>query len=98
MGRAAKAGCLRHFVAILDERDQQIVLLVDSGRRMRAKDDELSHFDHSLNAMLLVLSPCLYCDVTDSWRVDSRRRRHERGQPRAGRGVPRAAAWAAGWR
>lgn len=37
-----------------DERDQQIVLLVDSGRRMRAKDDELSHFDHSLNAMLLV--------------------------------------------
>lgn len=37
-----------------DERDQQIVLLVDSGRRMRAKDDDLSHFDHSLNAMLLV--------------------------------------------
>src|SRR5690606_13343713 len=37
-----------------DERDQQIVLLVDSGRRMRAKDDELSHFDHALNAMLLV--------------------------------------------
>lgn len=37
-----------------DERDQQIVLLVDSGQRMRAKDDELSHFDHSLNAMLLV--------------------------------------------
>lgn len=37
-----------------DERDQQVVLLVDSGRRMRAKDDELSHFDHSLNALLLV--------------------------------------------
>ncbi len=37
-----------------DERDQQIVLLVDSGRRMRAKDDDLSHFDHALNAMLLV--------------------------------------------
>jgi uncharacterized protein (DUF58 family) len=37
-----------------DERDQQIVLLVDSGRRMRAKDDELSHFDHALNARLLV--------------------------------------------
>lgn len=37
-----------------DERDQQIVLLVDTGRRMRAKDDDLSHFDHSLNAMLLV--------------------------------------------
>lgn len=37
-----------------DERDQQIVMLVDSGRRMRALDGELSHFDHSLNAMLLV--------------------------------------------
>jgi uncharacterized protein (DUF58 family) len=37
-----------------DERDQQILLLVDSGRRMRAKDDTLSHFDHSLNALLLV--------------------------------------------
>lgn len=37
-----------------DERDQQIVLLIDSGRRMRAVDDNLSHFDHSLNALLLV--------------------------------------------
>lgn len=37
-----------------DERDQQIVLMIDSGHRMRAKDDELSHFDHALNAMLLV--------------------------------------------
>lgn len=37
-----------------DERDQHIVLLVDSGRRMRAKDDNLSHFDHTLNALLLV--------------------------------------------
>lgn len=37
-----------------DERDQQVVLMIDSGRRMRAKDDVLSHFDHSLNALLLV--------------------------------------------
>lgn len=37
-----------------DERDQQIVLMVDSGRRMRAQDDNLNHFDHSLNALLLV--------------------------------------------
>lgn len=37
-----------------DERDQQVVLLIDSGRRMRGKDDTLSHFDHSLNALLLV--------------------------------------------
>lgn len=37
-----------------DERDQQIVFLVDCGRRMHAKDGELSHFDHALNAVLLL--------------------------------------------
>lgn len=37
-----------------DERDQQIVFLLDCGGRMRAKDDDLSHFDHSLNAVLLL--------------------------------------------
>ena len=37
-----------------DERDQQIVFMLDCGRRMLAKDDEISHFDHTLNAMLLL--------------------------------------------
>lgn len=37
-----------------DERDQQVVFLVDCGRRMHAKDGELSHFDHALNAILLL--------------------------------------------
>jgi len=37
-----------------DERDQEILLLVDCGRRMLAQDGELSHFDHSLNALLLL--------------------------------------------
>ncbi len=37
-----------------DERDQQIVLLVDCGRRMQAKDGDLSHFDQVLNAALLL--------------------------------------------
>lgn len=37
-----------------DERDQQVVFLIDCGRRMRAKDGELSHFDHALNAVLLL--------------------------------------------
>jgi uncharacterized protein (DUF58 family) len=37
-----------------DERDQQIVFLIDCGRRMLAQDDELSHFDHTLNAILLL--------------------------------------------
>lgn len=37
-----------------DERDQQIVFVLDAGRRMLAKDANLSHFDHTLNAMLLL--------------------------------------------
>jgi len=37
-----------------DERDQQIVFVLDAGRRMLARDAELSHFDHALNAMLLM--------------------------------------------
>jgi uncharacterized protein (DUF58 family) len=37
-----------------DERDQQIIFLLDCGRRMRALDGALSHFDHTLNAVLLL--------------------------------------------
>ncbi len=37
-----------------DERDQQVIVLLDTGRRMLAKDHSLSHFDHTLNAMLLL--------------------------------------------
>lgn len=37
-----------------DERDQQVVFLLDCGRRMRTQDGTLSHFDHVLNAMLLL--------------------------------------------
>jgi len=37
-----------------DERDQQIVFLLDCGSRMRARDGDLSHFDHTLNALLLL--------------------------------------------
>ncbi|MCK7597836.1 DUF58 domain-containing protein [Microbulbifer sp. CAU 1566] len=36
-----------------DERDQEIIFLLDCGRRMRARDGDLSHFDHALNALLL---------------------------------------------
>ncbi len=36
-----------------EERDQEIVFLLDCGRRLRAKDDHISHFDHALNALLL---------------------------------------------
>ncbi len=37
-----------------EEKDQNIIFLLDCGRRMRTQDDQLSHFDHSLNAMLLL--------------------------------------------
>jgi len=36
-----------------DERDQEIIFMLDCGRRMRAQDGDLSHFDHSINALLL---------------------------------------------
>jgi uncharacterized protein (DUF58 family) len=37
-----------------DERDQQVVFLLDCGRRLAARDGDLSHFDHVLNAALLL--------------------------------------------
>lgn len=37
-----------------DERDQQILLLLNCGRHMRNQDQDLSHFDHALNAGLLL--------------------------------------------
>lgn len=37
-----------------DERDQEIIFMLDCGHRMMAKDDALSHFDHTLNAILLL--------------------------------------------
>lgn len=37
-----------------DEKDQQILFLIDCGRRMRSKDGDHSHLDHALNAMLLM--------------------------------------------
>ena len=47
---------MRKFISreYQDERDQQIVFLIDCGRRMSAKDNGLSHFDHTLNAVLLL--------------------------------------------
>lgn len=40
--------------AFRDEQDQQLVMLLDCGRRLRARDDGQSHFDHALNAALLL--------------------------------------------
>lgn len=37
-----------------DERDQQIIVLLDNGRRMRNQNNQLGHLDHSVNAMALL--------------------------------------------
>lgn len=37
-----------------EQRDQSVVFLVDTGRRMRALDDGVPQFDHVLNTILLV--------------------------------------------
>ncbi len=37
-----------------EQRDQNIVVMIDSGRRMRALDGALPQFDHCLNAILLM--------------------------------------------
>jgi uncharacterized protein (DUF58 family) len=37
-----------------DERNQRIFIMLDAGRRMGSKTDELCHFDHALNAALLL--------------------------------------------
>ncbi|KPC53071.1 hypothetical protein WG78_11290 [Amantichitinum ursilacus] len=37
-----------------EERDQQVVLLLDCGRRMQALDGGQAHFDHALNAAILL--------------------------------------------
>jgi len=37
-----------------EQRDQNVILAIDCGRRMRAIDGSLSQFDHCLNALLLL--------------------------------------------
>jgi uncharacterized protein (DUF58 family) len=37
-----------------EQRDQSIIFMLDTGRRMRAMDGDLPQFDHVLNAVLLV--------------------------------------------
>jgi uncharacterized protein (DUF58 family) len=37
-----------------DEKDQQVIFLLDVGRRMRHRDDERAHLDQALNAVLLL--------------------------------------------
>ncbi|WP_426806471.1 DUF58 domain-containing protein, partial [Stenotrophomonas sp. SrG] len=37
-----------------DEKNQQLELMIDTGRRMMASEGGLSHFDHGLNAAQVV--------------------------------------------
>jgi uncharacterized protein (DUF58 family) len=43
-----------------EERDQAVVFLLDCSRRMRTSDGPLSHFDHALNAMILLAYVALH--------------------------------------
>jgi uncharacterized protein (DUF58 family) len=43
-----------------EERDQSVVFLIDGSRRMRTRDGPLSHFDHALNAMILLAYVALH--------------------------------------
>ena len=45
-----------------DERDQQVLFLLDCGRRMRHADNKDTHFDQALNAMLLLCHVALKQD------------------------------------
>ncbi|MDJ0839420.1 MAG: DUF58 domain-containing protein [Acidobacteriota bacterium] len=42
-----------------DERDQQVIFLLDCGQSMRSQDGALSHFDHALNAVLMLSAVAL---------------------------------------
>ena len=42
-----------------DQRDQQILLVLDCGLRLRTRDGTLSHFDHALNAALRLAAVAL---------------------------------------
>ncbi len=37
-----------------DERDQQVIMMLDSGRRMLTQDGVSTHFDHCLNCLLML--------------------------------------------
>jgi uncharacterized protein (DUF58 family) len=61
-----------------EERDQQVLLLIDCGRRMASKDDALSHFDHVLNAALLLAHVALHQGDTVGLLTMGGARRHVR--------------------
>ncbi len=37
-----------------EEKNQHIIIMLDSGRRMCVQDDELSYFDHALNSIIML--------------------------------------------
>lgn len=37
-----------------EEKNQHLIVMLDSGRRMRVQDDQLSYFDHALNSLIML--------------------------------------------
>lgn len=51
----ATARAQKHIVrSYQDEKDRQLIFLLDCGRNMRVADGEQTHFDYALNALLLL--------------------------------------------
>lgn len=70
-----------------DERNQQVVFLLDCGRRMRAREGQITHFDHVLNALLLLSTVALRQEDSVGFLTFSNQGRARWLPPQRGRGA-----------
>ncbi len=70
-----------------DERNQQVVFLIDCGRRMRAREGEITHFDHVLNSILLLSTVALRQEDSIGFLTFSNTGRPRWLPPQRGRGA-----------
>lgn len=70
-----------------DERNQQVVFLLDCGRRMRAREGQITHFDHVLNALLLLSTVALRQEDSVGFLTFSNQGRPRWLPPQRGRGA-----------
>lgn len=70
-----------------DERNQQVVFLLDCGRRMRAREGNITHFDHVLNSILLLSTVALRQEDSIGFLTFSNTGRPRWLPPQRGRGA-----------
>ncbi|WJG10337.1 DUF58 domain-containing protein [Aliiglaciecola sp. LCG003] len=71
-----------------EEKNQHVIIMLDSGRRMRVQDDELSYFDHALNSLIMLSYTALKNGDNlslQSFGSESRWLSHVRGAKNVGR-------------